>query len=211
MEPTKELAQKVLDTVDAGLVCGLGKPIPGQMCVEAAVNYAMGLPHDDKPACVSPAVRALKIALNDENWTTSAARAKGLRRLAIAQLGSAGVVDDIEFVKQLSELVIRKQVPIALRAAASTHPEEKHKLALEKAAVECETAADYAAASAAAAASVYHARSAADYAARSAASADYAARSVYHADKVLSDFAEDIVQILVGLQSPGVQWLDLTL
>lgn len=39
---TKEIAQKVRDTVDAGLSEGVGKPIPGQMCVEAAVCFALG-------------------------------------------------------------------------------------------------------------------------------------------------------------------------
>lgn len=65
MEITKEIAIKVRDTVDAGLVQGKGSPIPGQMCVEAAVCFAMGLPHSDEPPCVSPAIRALKIRLND--------------------------------------------------------------------------------------------------------------------------------------------------
>lgn len=46
---SKDVARKVLATVDAGLVSGLGKPIPGKMCVEAAVNYALGRPHGDDP------------------------------------------------------------------------------------------------------------------------------------------------------------------
>ena len=99
---TKELAQKVRDTVDAGLSKGMGNPIPGQMCVEAAVNYAMGLPHGDTPSCVGRAVRDFKIALNDSDaWTSNAARAKGLRRVAIAQLGS-DKLDQVEFSKALA-------------------------------------------------------------------------------------------------------------
>lgn len=47
VEMTREIAMKVRDTVDAGLVKGQGKPTPGAMCVEAAVCYAMGLPHGD--------------------------------------------------------------------------------------------------------------------------------------------------------------------
>ena len=54
MEITQEIAAKVLEIVDAGLVGGVGKPVPGQMCVEAAVCYAMGLPHGDEPTCVAP-------------------------------------------------------------------------------------------------------------------------------------------------------------
>ena len=67
---TLDIAQKVLATVDAGLVSGVGTPIPGQMCVEAAVCYALGLPHSDDPLCVSRALREFKIRLNDANWST---------------------------------------------------------------------------------------------------------------------------------------------
>src|SRR5690242_21920248 len=90
---TKATARKVLEVVDQGLCGGLGKPIPGMMCVEAAVCFAMGLPHGDNPPCVHPVVRSFKIALNDKNWGSNAARAKGMRKLAVAQLGSADTVD----------------------------------------------------------------------------------------------------------------------
>lgn len=85
--PTEAIARKVLETVDAGLVKGLGLPIPGKMCVEAAVNYAFGLPHGDSPSCVGAAVRAFKIRLNDSAWPTDKDRTEGMRKLAIAQLG----------------------------------------------------------------------------------------------------------------------------
>ena len=90
IEITEAHARKVLEVVDAGLVSGVGNPIPGQMCVEAAVCYALGLPHGDDPKCVSPALRSLKIRLNDSGWSSDEARAKGLRRLAVAQLYGAG-------------------------------------------------------------------------------------------------------------------------
>lgn len=41
----KALAIKVLEVVDAGLSSGMGIPVPGKMCVEAAVNFAMGHEH----------------------------------------------------------------------------------------------------------------------------------------------------------------------
>ena len=53
---TATIAAKVLETVDAGLCSGVGKPVPGEMCVEAAVCYALGLPHSDNPDCVAPAL-----------------------------------------------------------------------------------------------------------------------------------------------------------
>src|SRR5258708_311587 len=84
----ESIARKVLEIVDAGLVNGLGNAVPGQMCVEAAVCFALGEPHGDRPSCVGAAVRAYKIKLNDAAWLSNAARTAGLRHLAIAQLGS---------------------------------------------------------------------------------------------------------------------------
>src|SRR5258708_5760559 len=97
-EPEEEDAKKVLEVVDAGLSSGIGKSKPGSMCVEAAVCFALGLPHGDDPGCVSLALRELKIRLNDNPWSSNEERAKGLRRLAVAQLGSKGELDEIEFI-----------------------------------------------------------------------------------------------------------------
>lgn len=49
LEITREIIGKVIVAVDAGLVRGVGDPIPGRMCVEAAVCFALGLPHGDDP------------------------------------------------------------------------------------------------------------------------------------------------------------------
>jgi len=254
MEITREIAIKVRDTVDAGLVKGVGVQIPGRMCVEAAVCYAMGLPHSDKPPCVSPAIRRLKIQLNDSAWSSDKVRGAGMRRLAIAQLGSAGVVDEMDFVRRVVEMTIRRFIPIALRAAALIHPVAEHKIALEKAASRCEQAvtlndceaaraAAWAASEAAAAAAAAEAAAraseaawAASWAEAAAAAAEAAARASEAAwaaswvgvaaawaaswaascpaswaaqDKLLSDFAEGVVQVLIEMKAPGCQWLDL--
>ena len=74
MELNESIARKVLTTVDAGLVSGMGDQVPGRMCVEAAVCYAYGLPHSDNPPCVGAAVRSFKIGLNDSRWSSSTAR-----------------------------------------------------------------------------------------------------------------------------------------
>ncbi len=187
MEINETLACKVLTVVDAGLVNGVGEPTPGKMCVEAAVCYAMGLPHGDQPTCVSPALRALKLRLNDSEWSSPATRAAGMRRLAVAQLGSAGVLDDQEFARRCSQIAIRIQVPQALRAAASLFPKtSEHKQALLDAADLCERDGDvsaaYSAADSAARSAAYSAADSAYSAARSAAysaaaSAASAARS----------------------------------
>jgi hypothetical protein len=174
---TRDIAAKVLETVDAGLSGGLGNPTPGEMCVEAAVCYALGLRHGDNPACVAPMLRKLKIELNDKGWSSPAVRAKGLRRLALAQLGSAGVLNEDEFLSQVTKMTVRVIVPRALRYAASVHPDQRHKTALESAAVGCETGAAAYAAYAAAARAVADA-AAADAraaAARAAAEGAYAA------------------------------------
>lgn len=91
-EVNQKLVNKVWSVVGKGLSCGLGKPEPGKMCVEAAVCYAMGLPHGDEPTCVHGDIRELKIALNDvAEWGSNKVRGKGMRRVAIAQLGSLDI------------------------------------------------------------------------------------------------------------------------
>jgi hypothetical protein len=236
------IAQKVLTAVDAGLVKGIGVQKPGQMCVEAAVCYALGLPHGDDPKCVSPVLRSLKIRLNDSNWSSDKARAAGLRRLALVQLGSVGVLDESEFAKRCARLVIQTSLVTALRAAAKRCKDEKKRTALTGAADACERdpsrdsalraqnaayaayaayaadAADAAAYAAAAyayadattrAADAAYAAYAADAAADAAYTAAYTAAATAR-DAVLSAFAEGVVQILIEMKVPGVQWLHLT-
>jgi len=227
---TRDIAMKVRDVVDAGLVGGIGNPIPGQMCVEAAVCFALGLEHGDDPRCVAQSLRRLKIGLNDRQWSSPQARARGLRRLAVAQLGSAGVLDERAFVLRVVDVTIRKAVPVGLRTAARLNPQ--HATALEAAAVRCEqegtrdacqhargvaraaAAAAYAAAddAADAAADAADAADAAADAADAAADAAYAAAAAAATrtrDRVLADYAEWIVEILIDMQAPGCQWLDL--
>lgn len=64
MNATKEIAKKVLATVDAGLCAGLGSPIPGEMCIIAAKRFACGLSHCDSivDLPVGTAVRSFEIA-----------------------------------------------------------------------------------------------------------------------------------------------------
>jgi hypothetical protein len=82
------------------------------MCIEAAIACAMDLPFNDEPTCVEPAVRAFKIALNDSSrWSSPEVRAKALRNIGIAQIGSAVVVDGNEFAKRLAEKTIRIIIP----------------------------------------------------------------------------------------------------
>ena len=109
----KALATKVLKVVDKGLTSGQGEPTPGRMCVEAAVNFALGLPHGDEPPCVGLAVRDFKIELNDCHWSSHKARAKGLREIAVAQLGSVDINQN-QFKKKLFDQLKPKLVEFAI-------------------------------------------------------------------------------------------------
>lgn len=227
---TREIAAKVLETIDAGLVHGVGKPIPGKMCVEAAVCYALGLPHGDNPEeCVAPSLRRLKIALNDErSWLNADSRAAGMRRLGLVQLGSWGVLDDLEFEGRVTRMVIGKILPMALRSVG-TRPSDKAELA-EKLAALCEAEPTLASVrmtwSSSACWISHYTKTAAwliikyiesncVYATQLVHAVDAAACAIagdYHSAKreeVLAFFAEEVVQILVGMEVPGCQWLDL--
>lgn len=92
-KPTFRDAQNILAFVDYGLSEGVGdevRPKRGKVCVEFAVSIAMGEPENvDGPSCVNKKVRSDKIALNDVSlWGSNKNRARGLRRVAVAQLGS---------------------------------------------------------------------------------------------------------------------------
>lgn len=239
VEINEALAKKVLDVVDCGLSSGLGGPRPGEMCVEAAVCYAMGMPHGDSPSCVGDVVRKYKLQINDARWSSKAARAKGMRRVAIAQLGS-NKIDQAAFARLIVLEAIRQLLPVALLAAARANP--SHEKALEIAAFGCEEitefaqifgavkmamaaadAADDDSAAACAAASydaaadyADYADAAADYADAAAAAYAYAAYAVASADgsgncdRILHMAAEICVQALIKLGSPGCEWLALT-
>jgi len=124
--PTKDTAQRVVKVLSFGLSCGLGRPRKGQMCVEAAVNYAMGLPHNDKPDCVHPDVRDFKIQLNDLKWSSKQARAQGLKRVAIAQLGS-DMLDGDDFNELLSKLLFTEILLPKIKEVVDKELKKKNK------------------------------------------------------------------------------------
>jgi len=212
MQLNEGVARKVLGLVDRGLVQGLGEQVPGEMCVEAAVCFALGLPHGDEPPCVGSAVRAYKIRLNDSIWSSEQARAKGMRRVAIAQLGS-NLINQRAFADYVIVQGVRRILPIALRAAAE-RASDAHKGELLAAISECEAAADIPSARLAAdhskkAARAYaYAYAAAAYAADAAAYAAYADADAAR-DRTLSLAAEIAVEALQAQNCEGCQWLDL--
>jgi hypothetical protein len=166
---TKELIEKIDEILARGLSKGLGKR-DGQMCVEAAICAALGEDHGDSPSCVASAVRSFKIRLNDSiRWISPESRAKGMRSLAIAQLGSRGTVGDMDFSRIVAEKTIRRLIPTLFRELFSKN--EK----LLEAADRCEKEGTKGAAAAFAAAA-RDAASYAPYAADAASYASYAAR-----------------------------------
>jgi len=201
---TLEQAHKVSEFVNAGLVSGLGQPVPGQMCIEAAICLAMGEPHGDTPSCVGAQDRSLSLTLNDAKWSSEQARADGMRRLAIAQLGSKDLskAQQMEWLRLVVEDVIRKIVPFALRAAAPLQ-NEPHRSALKKAATQCEQTPTPEAAARAAAYTAHAAAADAAHAARATARA--AARATK--DEPLRMLADIAVDAYAAVQAPGYQLL----
>ncbi|CAM6053486.1 unnamed protein product [Sphagnum tenellum] len=170
----------------------------GQMCIEAAICAALDLPHGDAPTCVASAVRSYKIALNDSNWSSSEARAKGLRSIGIAQVGSAGVVDNDEFCKRMAEGTIRRLISTLYRELFPNNQE------LLAAADRCELEGSREAAKAAA----VYARAAAVDAGMAAAAAGWAKQATNSGDKYLLLSADICLQVLKDLNSPGCAWLE---
>jgi hypothetical protein len=81
--------KKLLNVIGKGLVGSLGDPQPGEMCVEAAVAYVANEDHNDHPVCVDESIAVDMIELNDDpGWQSERERARGLRRAALAQLGT---------------------------------------------------------------------------------------------------------------------------
>ena len=64
MQINETHAKKIISLLEHGLVQGLGTQEPGKMCVEAAISFALDLPHGDDPGCVSEPLRRLKTRRN---------------------------------------------------------------------------------------------------------------------------------------------------
>lgn len=223
--------QKFDKILSRGLSQGLGYT-GGRVCIEAAICETLGLGLSDDPKCVSAAVRSFKIALNDSNWSSPENRAKGLRNLGLAQLGSLGVVNDKDFVDRLLEKTIRILIPdlfrkvfvdpVCLEAADRCEKDEDFTKAAAnaaKAATIVAGAADAASAAYAHTNAAYAARTASETAAIVAGAADaayatmatnaaYAANAASNTwgdtDYYLRMSAQFSLEILIELKSPGV-------
>jgi hypothetical protein len=206
--------------LDKGLSKGLGKR-DSNMCIEAVICTVLGLDHGDDPQCVAKSVRAFKMGLNDSHWSNEIARAKGLRDLGLAQLGSLGIIDDVEFSVRLSTETIRVLLPDLIRLVmphlemlaveCEKFPTKESALKVKDAAYTAYTAnaavnaAAYAADAAANAAyAAYAAYAAANAVVYAAANAAYAAKNM---DYYLILSANLALKILKDLKSPGCKLL----
>ena len=133
----ESIRERLTELVAHGLCVGTGTGKPGNLCSEQAVALAAGEPLSDKPACVAAEDRVFAVRLNDALWPSKMDRAHGMLPLLLAQLGTAGT-DRTRWVRYLVEGTIRRVLPYALRRAAISHPDLKHRLALEAAARDCE-------------------------------------------------------------------------
>jgi len=184
-----------------GLSIGLGDR-DGTMCIEAALCAALGEPyHHDHPPRVAHSVRGFKIRLNDSSqWVSPQTRALGLRNLGLAQVGSAGVVDDGEFARRVVERTIRVLIPDLFRRfpdrdmlAAATRCEAEGTTGAAASAASAASAAAKVAAFAAASAYAYATAATAATAASAAAdhaTADYAASAATAYAAAAADYAD---------------------
>jgi len=107
---TQNLVDKIHSLLDKGLVSGIGIAVPGNMCIEAVISFALGEPHDGSPSCVGSLIGEFSRTLNDCPWSSHLKRAEGMRDLAIAQLGSDSLVQK-EFKEKMQYLAITKLLP----------------------------------------------------------------------------------------------------
>lgn len=89
MKITEDKVDELIRTINKGLVCGLGHPRAGEMCVMHAISLIIhGIEYSDAPMCVDEDIAQFDVYLNDQSWSSDKARAKGMVREAVAKLGS---------------------------------------------------------------------------------------------------------------------------
>ena len=176
------------------------------LCVRELRAIACEIEYSDHPDghTASATDRACQL-LNDAAWPGDADRTRCCLPLALLSEETAPA----KWAERYAELTIRYVVPMALRSAASVHPDQSHKDEMELIAVTCEqngtkdaARAAYAAADAAAdAAYATNAARAAYAAANAAADAAYATNAADAADAAAdaAAYAANAAEILQSL------------
>jgi|JI10StandDraft_1071094.scaffolds.fasta_scaffold26325_4 hypothetical protein len=98
-----------------GLCAGLNDYSRGLVCIEAAIAIASGEPLNDHPACVYNRLSGLSIKLNDSNWSSPEARATGLYKLGLAQLGTRHITPpDLDYfdLYLANKIITQRVLPV---------------------------------------------------------------------------------------------------
>ena len=160
------------------------------------------------------------LSLNDSSWSDGQARAKGLRRVAIAQLGTADTLDGEKFKREFQVAATQRCTPLLLRAAATIArkgKDENQAAKIENVAAQCEAGIPIVEAQAAmralhAYAYAYahaNANAYADAYANAYANAyAYANANAGDRDKFLRAVADSVEAALRACNSPGIALLD---
>lgn len=106
----------------------------GAACLHEAINVARGRKWSDDPSGM-PDLRGL----NDAPWSSDDARTTALLPVAVAlwDFDKWPVDRKRAWAQRVASETIRRVLPIALRAAASVHPDKTHQDALTAAAETC--------------------------------------------------------------------------
>lgn len=215
---TEDMAKKVLKVVKKGLTSGGGEPVLGQMCVEQAVAFALEYEYNDAPKCVEAEIRSTKITINDMSgiWDTNKQRAKDLKRIAIAQLGSKNVVSKKDFDAGVKKLVFMKYAPRLIQVDIDNGSLDDGQFKDANTALKSlakgqkpKYAQNYLPTN-----ELRGGDSAGDHIVQLERLRDEIAfntaikRKFFR--KMMQELIEDIVQLLVELKSPGTKYLDLT-
>ena len=210
------------------------------VCMMEWVAYLAHEKHGDHPDCACPVLAAYGRRLNDASWPSDAGRTEALGPMVVAMINTRSTREvERKRAWFFADRTIRELLPMVMRMSAELVGKlTKYKRAADDA-VELEALAvlmehapevnssdgasatraiargardralklrDRAWAERRSAAASYAAAAYADYAAYAAANAEKSKER----DRVLSEFAEDVVQVLISMKAPGCEWLDLT-
>lgn len=207
---------------------GTGEQLPAWRCESYTFYYPL-LPHDDDTKCVGWAVRYLVFHINNREWSSDAARAEGLRKLVVAQLGS-DKLDQFRFAHLVALKTVQRMCPLLFAQLAKLAETDEDREAMESAGRACAEVASLQDAvmvltlGLGRASGAAHTLEIARYSALALANGHTIAHALdlalflaltldhVHAidrDETLAMLADICVEVLVEMESHGCQWLEL--
>ncbi len=100
-----QICSGILAKIDIGLIAGSGKSGFGQMCIEDTIDKITN------KSDIGEVVKKFITKINDANWLNEYSRAAGMRKIAIAQLGSVCINQD-KFTKYIIVQTIKRILPL---------------------------------------------------------------------------------------------------